>query len=213
MADINEIISLGIGSPASIKFFTTFGLSLGAATTVPNVVGETKAQAITDITAVGLTESDSTAYSATVAAGLVISQNPAAGSQVAPGSNVSIVLSLGVQTDTGAHPRRKRKRYFVEIDGQEFSVDSERAALALLTEAKKLVKQSAEEAVEKVDPKVKIAAGIPVPKIETNVKTPTMKAAVAEVKATYRDAFKDALKERLRKESEEDDEQAILLLL
>lgn len=29
MADINQQISLGIGSPSSIKFFTTFGLGIG----------------------------------------------------------------------------------------------------------------------------------------------------------------------------------------
>lgn len=65
--------------------------------TVPNVVGETQAQATTDITALGLTVSVSTAYSSTVAAGLVISQIPAGGSQVAPGSDVAVVVSLGDQ--------------------------------------------------------------------------------------------------------------------
>lgn len=34
MADINQVISLGIGSPASIKFFTTCGLGIGAAPAV-----------------------------------------------------------------------------------------------------------------------------------------------------------------------------------
>lgn len=28
MADINQVISLGIGSPASVKFFITFGLGM-----------------------------------------------------------------------------------------------------------------------------------------------------------------------------------------
>lgn len=30
MADINQVISLGIGSPAAIKQFLTFGLGIGA---------------------------------------------------------------------------------------------------------------------------------------------------------------------------------------
>lgn len=65
--------------------------------TVPDVTGETQAQATTDIQAQGLTVSVSTAYSSTVAAGLVISQAPTGGSQVSAGSDVAIVVSLGPQ--------------------------------------------------------------------------------------------------------------------
>lgn len=35
MADINHVISLGIGSPAAIPEFLTFGLQLGAVAVVP----------------------------------------------------------------------------------------------------------------------------------------------------------------------------------
>ena len=101
MANIHQVISLGIGSPAGIKEFLTFGLQLGAAVTVPNVVGETQAQATTDIQALGLTVGVTSVYSGTVALGLVISQNPIGGSQVAPSSNVDIVVSLGPQPDAG----------------------------------------------------------------------------------------------------------------
>jgi hypothetical protein len=93
----SDLISLGIGSPASIGKFVTFGLGAAAAVTVPNVVGETQAQGTTDIQAVGLTVSVITAYSSVVAAGLIISQVPAGGSQVSPGSDVQITLSLGDQ--------------------------------------------------------------------------------------------------------------------
>jgi hypothetical protein len=34
MADINQVITLGIGTPASIKFFLTFGLGLVQSATV-----------------------------------------------------------------------------------------------------------------------------------------------------------------------------------
>jgi hypothetical protein len=101
VADINHVISLGIGSPAAIQEFLTFGLQQGAATIVPDVVGETQAQATIDIEALGLTVSVSTAYSSSVAAGLVISQNPTGGSSVAPGSDVAIVVSLGEAPATG----------------------------------------------------------------------------------------------------------------
>lgn len=73
-----------------------------AQVSVPNVVGETQAQATSDISGAGLSASVSTAYSNAVAAGLVISQSPAAGTLVAPGSTVSIVVSLGDQPQAQA---------------------------------------------------------------------------------------------------------------
>jgi len=130
MADINQVISLGIGSPAGIREFLTFGLQQGPSTTVPNVVGETQAQATTDITGIGLTVSVSTAYSSTVSAGIVISQVPAGGSSVAPGSDVAITVSLGAapvvtQDTTGSVPgfvrgSKRKKAGPVMRDGQVF---------------------------------------------------------------------------------------------
>jgi hypothetical protein len=64
--------------------------------TVPNVVGETEADAGTLLTAAGLTTGTvTTASSPTVAMGLVVSQSPTAGSSVAPGSAVHLVISTG----------------------------------------------------------------------------------------------------------------------
>ena len=34
MADINQVITLGIGTPAGVKEFLTFGLQIGAAVTI-----------------------------------------------------------------------------------------------------------------------------------------------------------------------------------
>ena len=63
---------------------------------VPNVVGETQAQATTDITGAGLVVGNvTTASSSTVASGNVISSNPSAGTQVNPGSSVDLVISSG----------------------------------------------------------------------------------------------------------------------
>ncbi|MHC4648529.1 MAG: Stk1 family PASTA domain-containing Ser/Thr kinase, partial [Planctomycetota bacterium] len=64
---------------------------------VPDVVGQTEADANTAITAVdNLTVGTATyEYSDTVAAGNVISQNPAGGTGVAIGSSVDLVVSLG----------------------------------------------------------------------------------------------------------------------
>jgi beta-lactam-binding protein with PASTA domain/6-phosphogluconolactonase (cycloisomerase 2 family) len=64
--------------------------------TVPNVVGQSQANANSAITAAGLTVGTATqASSSSVAAGNVISQNPAAGASVASGSSVSLTVSTG----------------------------------------------------------------------------------------------------------------------
>jgi beta-lactam-binding protein with PASTA domain len=63
---------------------------------MPDVLGQSQAQAVTSITtaglALGLVTRD---YSDTVAAGNVISQSPEAGMEVPPGTVVSMVVSLG----------------------------------------------------------------------------------------------------------------------
>jgi hypothetical protein len=120
---------------------------------VPNVVGETQAQAQTDITAVGLTPTVQTAYSNSVAAGLVISQDPAAGTFVGPASVVTIVVSLGPQPVTAELPagtakRRRRTLYFVTVDGQTFEFSSYEAAVAWLRKAKEAAQELADRAIE-----------------------------------------------------------------
>jgi hypothetical protein len=62
---------------------------------VPDVVGDLQADAITTVTAAGLTVGTiTTALSGTVPAGHVISQSPAAGTSVAPGSPVDLVVAV-----------------------------------------------------------------------------------------------------------------------
>ncbi|MEM7251784.1 MAG: PASTA domain-containing protein, partial [Pseudomonadota bacterium] len=64
--------------------------------TVPDVVGETQADAATAITGVGLVVGAvTTANDASVPAGSVISQNPTGGTSVDEGSAVDLVISLG----------------------------------------------------------------------------------------------------------------------
>lgn len=92
-----------------------FAASPPGLVTVPDVTGETQAQATTDITALGLTVSVSSAYSDTVAAGIVISQIPVGGTSVDPASNVAITVSLGPQPITqdthDGFPKRKPREY------------------------------------------------------------------------------------------------------
>jgi beta-lactam-binding protein with PASTA domain len=65
--------------------------------TVPNVIDQNQVDANAAITGAGLVVgTDTNAYSDTVAAGLVISQNPVSGTAVAGGTDVNIIVSLGL---------------------------------------------------------------------------------------------------------------------
>ncbi len=67
---------------------------------VPNLVGESAANAVTQLKALELVPSESKDFSTTVPAGNVISQQQAAGSLVERGSTVSFVVSKGPQMVT-----------------------------------------------------------------------------------------------------------------
>jgi eukaryotic-like serine/threonine-protein kinase len=63
---------------------------------VPNVAGQTEAQAKATLFAVGFTvKDDTTVHSPTVANGLVISTNPAAGTPVPANSSIALTISTG----------------------------------------------------------------------------------------------------------------------
>jgi len=70
-------------------------LAPGGEVAVPDVVGQTEADAASVITGAGLVSGTSEAADETVPAGSVISQDPAAGTMVAAGSTVNIVVSTG----------------------------------------------------------------------------------------------------------------------
>jgi PASTA domain-containing protein len=63
---------------------------------VPDVVGETQAAAVSAIQSAGLVAQIQRSYSDTVPAGEVISQNPAAASEIEEGSTVIITVSRGI---------------------------------------------------------------------------------------------------------------------
>jgi hypothetical protein len=189
---------------------------------VPNVVGETQAQAETDITAAGLTFSESSAYSATVAVGLVISQNPVGGTLVNAGSAVAIVLSLGPQpvpTETPAGGKIRSTIYMVEVEGKKFFAPTLADALRILAKTKELAKKHAQtiarQATEKTKPNTPVRP-IRIPRIRGS--DPVKAAAVEtqkEIKAIYESALRDAeiamwmeLDKRVK-----DDEETILLLM
>jgi beta-lactam-binding protein with PASTA domain len=76
------------------------GGTAAALVEVPDVVGETQAQATTDLEAVLFVVAVETAYSASIAVGLVISQDPVGGEFAAEGSTVTITVSLGPEPET-----------------------------------------------------------------------------------------------------------------
>lgn len=108
--------------------------------TVPDVVGETQAQATIDLEAVLFVVAVETAYSSSVAAGVVISQSPAGGVDAVEGSTVTITVSLGDQPVTdqpgsggfyyefelNRRRRAKRKRELEEQKAEQERIQEER---------------------------------------------------------------------------------------
>lgn len=87
---------VAVGTPVDLV------ISLGPAVIVPDVVGETLADATTDIVAATFVLGAVTsAYSDSVAVGLVISQSPIAGSEASAGDAIAVVISLGVAPAQG----------------------------------------------------------------------------------------------------------------
>ncbi len=115
MAAINQIITLGIGTPSGIPPFITAGFQLGGASvTVPDVVGASQASGTATLQGSGFVVAVQNAYSGVVAAGLIISQDPTAGSSAASGSTVTIVVSLGAAPSTSGDIRNGRARGFLK---------------------------------------------------------------------------------------------------
>jgi eukaryotic-like serine/threonine-protein kinase len=74
--------------------------SSGGKVTVPNVVGQTEAVALTRLRAANLNPVAATTASTTVPSGVVVSETPTSGSEVAKGARVSILVSAGPGTAT-----------------------------------------------------------------------------------------------------------------
>jgi len=187
--------------------------------TVPNVVGETQAQATTDITGVGLLVSVQTAYSDTVAAGVVISQVPIGGTTVASGSLVVITVSLGAQPVSPEVPagRRQRTIYRVTIDGQVFERRSYQEIIVLLEQAKEMAAKAAKAHAERLaqaqaESAIRVQAK-PLKAPEITVSTRELRSAVSEAKrdiqAIYQREFEYAelrILMELQQRQQDDDE-------
>lgn len=107
--------------------------------------------------------------------------------------------------------RRRKRRYFVEIDGQEFDVESVEEAQALLSQARSL----AEQVVTRERNSIIVKPGLRVPQIRTPNKelVPAVQKARAEIRDLYAELKRDLEIRYLLAKADEDEEEAIIRLL
>jgi hypothetical protein len=117
---------------------------------------------------------------------------------------------------------RSRKRYFVQIDGQDFQVDSAEQAIQVLQRARAIAEHQAEQKAERATKLLKRKKAVPKVRIASpNIKvSPVIKADVAPLIADITRLYdKAALNAELRllmlkqMRDEDDDEEDVLLLL
>lgn len=114
-------------------------------------------------------------------------------------------------------PKRLQKRYFVEIDGQRFTVADVEEARQILQRAKALAVQVAEEQAERVEHAVSLGktAKVSVPQVKASpelaeVVYPYRKA----IQAAYRDAANTAeIRALMALKMLQDDEDDVMVLL
>jgi hypothetical protein len=114
------------------------------------------------------------------------------------------------------------RRYFVEIDGQHFNVDSAQQAVELLQRARAIAEHQAEQKSERVTKQLKRKPVVPKVKIAAPdiLVSPAIKAQVAPLIADITRLYdKAALNAEMRllmfkaMRDEDDDEEDVLLLL
>jgi hypothetical protein len=156
--------------------------------TVPDVTGTTLSAATTTLTAVDLVVGTVTYVNNALAAGLVISQDPAAASSAVYGDTVNLVISLGPAAGGGS-VKKKKRRYFVEIDGVLIEAASESEATAILMQARELAESEAPKhaAPGKNIPQVRVLTGS---KKET--KSKKLQKAIDETRVSLKRIYKGA---------------------
>jgi beta-lactam-binding protein with PASTA domain len=95
------------GAPVTPLSEVLITVSLGPGTssvTVPDVVGQSKADAVKTLESAGLVATVAQAYSSDVAKGIVIAQEPKAGAKVEKGGDAGVLASLGKPPSPSASP-------------------------------------------------------------------------------------------------------------
>lgn len=122
-----------------------------------------------------------------------------------------------VQQDTGAgRGRRNRRRYFVQVDGQDFEVASPEDARQLLQQAVAIAERAAERQVAKAQakPVAKVApVSVRIPEIRTNAPIDLEPYQRAIEQAYKNAAIAAELRMLLEAQAMDDDESAAYLLL
>jgi hypothetical protein len=187
---------------------------------VPDVVGQSQASATTEIEGEGFVVAVETAYSSTVPVGNVISQVPTAGTLALAGSTVTITVSLGEAPAQSAAGKSKKRRLYVEIDGQRFDVKSEAEAVELLQRARAIAESQAEKRAETAASNVTRIARRTGSVPQLQIKTPEIEASpdlnvsqlIADIRRLYDKAAIEAeLRVLLQKQMDDEDEELLLL--
>lgn len=133
-----------------------------------------------------------------------------------------IATSTG-QTPAGRPSRAKRKRYFVEIDGETFEVRSPEHAQALLERAREVAQAHATEVAQQVVPQKRKTGSKPVPLPTPAISSPDpelqplITQARKAINEIYRQAAIDAelaflMALKRQRELDDDDEEFLLLM-
>lgn len=127
--------------------------------------------------------------------------------------------SIATTQPGGGRSRRKTRRYFVEIDGQNFPVSSAEEAQVLLTAAKEALSEQIEQPVAKAKqgrlpvnkPRIRVT-GLPGPELTEIVQA--IAGIRDEIGQMYRDAARTAeIAYLIGQKRRKDDEEALLLLM
>ncbi len=95
------VIAQSVDAGQKIKYGSTIVATVcinSGTVAVPNLVGKTSSKAASDLTAAGLTSTQTQLYSDTISSGIVISQGNAPGSKIPKGSTINIFVSKGKST-------------------------------------------------------------------------------------------------------------------
>lgn len=120
------------------------------------------------------------------------------------------------QVNNGAGRAQRRRRYFVQIDGQDFEVRDAQEATELLQKAVALAERAAERQVAKAKPQVQAKVkpvALPVPEIRTNAPIDLAPYQAAIEQACRNAAIAAELRALLEAQARDDDESAAYLLL
>jgi hypothetical protein len=115
--------------------------------------------------------------------------------------------ALVTQTPAGSS---RRRRLYVEIDGNQFEVRSTQEAQALLDRAKALARDAAEAVAERVEARAEPRSPI--------TASPELKVDLTDIRAQLAKVYRDAetaleLRLLLKRQAEIDEEESIFLLM